>query len=60
MRGDGDGTFVIALINPGNSFPVTEKPDGDQGYRDKPVRSGYQSHYALGENSPFFFPKQSC
>jgi len=42
--------FVVALVIPGNPFPVTEHPyvngkPNEKGYLGKGVRSGYQSHF---------------
>lgn len=39
--------LLIALANPGNSFPVTEDPSGPGGFRGKNCRTGYQSHYSV-------------
>ena len=59
-----DGNFIVALLNPGNPFPVTEDPyqgkgmildekgkeiPNPKGYLGKPNRHGYQSHYVVGQ-----------
>jgi len=48
--------LVIALVNPGNAYPVTEDPRKKQNYLGKPCRTGYQSHYTVLDD---FYPSTS-
>ena len=48
----GENTFLVSLVVPGNTFPVTESPTlankkdiNPDGYLGAPCKSGYQSHY---------------
>jgi hypothetical protein len=41
-------SLVIALVNPGNSYPVTEDPDHQKrSLKGKACQVGYQSHYSV-------------
>jgi len=38
-------TILIALVIPGNIFPVTENKSSPESLQGKPLTAGYQSHY---------------
>lgn len=40
--------LVISIVNPGNAFPVIERPDDPkEGLKGSKCRGGYQSHYCV-------------
>ena len=42
--------YVISLVIPGNSYPVTEHPlDPTNSFKGKAPKAGYQSHYVIVE-----------
>jgi len=48
----GYNVFLLSMVIPGNTFPVTEDPwdaeqKNKQGYHGQPCRVGYQSHFTL-------------
>jgi len=43
--------FIMALIAPGNPFPVIEHPLEINSYKAMPCRTGYQSHFTLGNQA---------
>jgi len=54
----GYRVFLLSMVVPGNTFPVTEDPwDAEQknktGYHGQPCRVGYQSHFTLVEPKQF-------
>jgi len=39
--------LLVCLAIPGNVYPVTEHPKGENSLMGQPIKSGYQSHYVL-------------
>jgi len=52
--------FVLAVVTPGNLFPVVEKPSDRVNYRNQGCRNGYQSHFTIvdGRSKVSAFPIQ--
>jgi len=51
---DGNKSFIVSMVIPGNSFPVVEHPfaaagssANPSGFKAKACRGGYQSHFTL-------------
>ena len=50
---NGNQCFILSLLIPGNTFPITESPflpngkKNPQSYIGKPCRPGYQSHLTI-------------
>lgn len=44
---DGHHVYILCYVLPGNDYPVTENPFGDDSFRGKSLKPGYQSHYTL-------------
>ena len=69
---EGDALFMVSLVIPGNSYPVTEAPflpnapskdqrvENPRGFYGKTCQSGYQSHYTLSKGGFFFFFRFCC
>jgi hypothetical protein len=47
---DGHHVYILCYVLPGNDYPVTENPFGDDSFQGKSFKPGYQSHYTLGKN----------
>jgi len=44
------GPVLLSLVAPGNSYPASEAPDDEEETLvGKPIFSGYQSHFSMGE-----------
>ena len=50
---------IVCLINPGNPFPATENPRGEESLQGAGCLAGYQSHFSIGNGRPLlpFLPK---
>jgi len=52
--------LLVCAVNVGNAYPVIEDPSGPASLRKTVCKTGYQSHYAVGNGSSFsssFSPK---
>jgi len=45
--------YILALVIPGNAFPVTERPGEEGNYCGKALRKGYQSHFTIVDSGEF-------
>jgi len=57
-----DPTIIIALVLPGNTYPVTEHPKEVNNIIGQALKSGFQSHYVVTSKAgyPIQHPTEKC